>query len=229
MGLEPKDRAEILRLLPGLIAEKDLAQTSLKEVRAELEKRMGLQPSSLDPFKSDIKELTTAEIQLQAAKSQEAAPPAGADEMHQPADRGETSSPAAGDVPEPAEGLSPKPDAVGDSAAEDQGRKGSSKGTKGKKRAAESSKENGGAAKQIKLKNVQKEAMTRKAFMEAAKSYVLTVGDNKIKLEPKQFSTGSVGFFASQKIRLDVGDVEGLQLQAGINFTVVGSKEWKDR
>jgi len=73
----------------------------------------------------------------------------------------------------------------------------------------------------------QMDVMTRSEFMKAATTHMLEFAGQKIKLPPKEFSTGSVGFGASQKIKVSVGDCEDLQLQCSINFIVVGSKEWK--
>merc|ERR1712228_482268 len=69
--------------------------------------------------------------------------------------------------------------------------------------------------------------MTRKAFLEAADAITVQIGENKMKVESRKFSTGSVGFYNQQKIVLNVGG-QDLTLQCQINCTVLGSKEWVD-
>jgi hypothetical protein len=73
--------------------------------------------------------------------------------------------------------------------------------------------------------------MTKKEFMDRAKPVKVTFryGDEEsvIVLGPKQFSSGGVGFFASEKITLTVGDIP-VKLQAGINLVGVNSKDADD-
>eukprot|EP00913_Durusdinium_trenchii_P006905 g6495.t1 len=63
--------------------------------------------------------------------------------------------------------------------------------------------------------------------MKKAKDVVVQIGDKKVKATPKQFSTGSSGFWASAKVVIDVGGVP-LTLQCSLNLPVIGSKKWKD-
>ncbi len=67
-------------------------------------------------------------------------------------------------------------------------------------------------------------AITRKKFREEAKSIVLQLNGQPVMLEPKDFSTGSIGWYAGGKVVLEVGG-EPLKCQIGFNITVVGSKE----
>jgi len=54
-----------------ILAGKDLTQTSLRVVRAELEARYGQPPGALDALRETIKQLTTAEIaRIQAAEAE---------------------------------------------------------------------------------------------------------------------------------------------------------------
>ena len=66
--------------------------------------------------------------------------------------------------------------------------------------------------------------LTRQSFAANAKPIALTVGNQHLLLDPREFSTGSVGWFANGKITLQVGD-EYVKCQIGFNLTVVGSKE----
>lgn len=73
----------------------------------------------------------------------------------------------------------------------------------------------------------QKDIMTRADFMKEADKQEIEIFGKKVSVCPKKFSTGSVGFFASRKVTLPVCGNE-LILNANVNITVVGSKEWKD-
>jgi len=56
--------------ISSVLANKDLTSTSLKEVRAEIEKRLNLSPGNLDEKKEKIKYLVAAHIQkLQASQT----------------------------------------------------------------------------------------------------------------------------------------------------------------
>lgn len=67
--------------------------------------------------------------------------------------------------------------------------------------------------------------ISRKEFVGKAKPIVVKIGDgNQLMLTPKEFSTGSFGWGASEKVVLTI-DGEPVKVQASINFTVVGSKD----
>lgn len=65
--------------------------------------------------------------------------------------------------------------------------------------------------------------MAVEEFREKARPLALKLGDVSIPMGTKVFSTGSFGWYASQKVAVTVGGVE-LIVQGNINFTVVGSK-----
>lgn len=232
MELDPEQRAKILQLLPPLLAEKDLTKTSLKEVRGELEQRMGLQPKALDAFRETVKELTTAEIRRQTDLNHNSASAPGSDGQPAAAEaRDEPAEAAAPASPSPApEKAAAKPAAK--PVAKGKKRTSSPPAPAAAKARRESADEAGQSEKPRRevggAKARQMNAMTRSEFMKAATTHDLVFAGQKIKLPPKMFSTGSVGFGASQKIKIDVGDCEGLQLQCSVNFIVVGSKEWKE-
>lgn len=73
----------------------------------------------------------------------------------------------------------------------------------------------------------QSDAMTRKHFMDNAQPFKVKIGDKEVKVPPKNFSTGSCGFYASQKVTLDV-DGQPLTLQCQFSCQVIGSKQWVD-
>jgi len=66
--------------------------------------------------------------------------------------------------------------------------------------------------------------VTRKEFTDAAKPLELSINGKKVVVNPKQFSTGSFGWYLNEKMTLTVGD-KAVTVQLGLNFTVVGSKE----
>ena len=68
--------------------------------------------------------------------------------------------------------------------------------------------------------------LTKTQFRELAKSLEVRIGvDGPVKHAlPKEFSTGSFGWYAGDKVELKVGD-HVLKVQVGINLTVVGSKD----
>lgn len=64
-------------------------------------------------------------------------------------------------------------------------------------------------------------------FMAAAQPFNIKVGETEFSVDPKKFSTGSVGFFANGKVTLMVGG-KPVKFQANVTLTAVGSKEWAE-
>ncbi len=60
-------------------------------------------------------------------------------------------------------------------------------------------------------------------FLSKAEAIVVEIGGKKVKINPRSFSSGSVGFGFSGKVTALVGGVE-VPLQASINLTEIGSK-----
>eukprot|EP00419_Tripos_fusus_P011247 CAMPEP_0172663026 /NCGR_PEP_ID=MMETSP1074-20121228/5675_1 /TAXON_ID=2916 /ORGANISM="Ceratium fusus, Strain PA161109" /LENGTH=195 /DNA_ID=CAMNT_0013478969 /DNA_START=77 /DNA_END=664 /DNA_ORIENTATION=- len=181
--------AEVSKVLRG----SDLEETSLKEVRAELERRFGLKPGGLDARKDLCKQLVAAEI----AKIQE-------------------------------EQAAQEEEGAGQAAKESEANKKNSRvSTGGQKRARES--EEGDGKKEKKVSNRAAEqalCMTKADFMRSAKSFKIEIGDRQLTVPPKEFSTGSCGFFSNGKVTMNVGSVP-LTVQCSLNCTVIGSKQWK--
>ncbi|KAH8584712.1 apicomplexan specific [Cryptosporidium sp. chipmunk genotype I] len=71
-------------------------------------------------------------------------------------------------------------------------------------------------------------SMSIEEFLE--KSQVLSLNINgsseKLAISPRQFSTGSVGWYYGGKVPLPVGEDSEVMCQVSINCTVVGSKTW---
>lgn len=65
--------------------------------------------------------------------------------------------------------------------------------------------------------------ITRAQFRENAEQVVVKVGDSELIADPKEFSTGSLGWYLNSKTTLKVGD-KAVTVQIGMNLTIVGSK-----
>ncbi len=68
--------------------------------------------------------------------------------------------------------------------------------------------------------------LTRAEFKEKAQAIKIDVGGVSMMAEPKEFSTGSFGWYLSGKATLMV-DGKPVQVQVGANLAVIGSKEAK--
>jgi hypothetical protein len=68
---------------------------------------------------------------------------------------------------------------------------------------------------------------TKTEFMSAAQPFEIQIGEQKVLVEPKKFSTGSVGFFSNAKLTMTVGG-KLVKLQANVTLTAIGSKEWPE-
>ena len=66
--------------------------------------------------------------------------------------------------------------------------------------------------------------ITRPQFRDGAKPVEITINGNPMLAEPREFSTGSLGWYLNGKTVVDVNGVK-VTVQVGINLTVVGSKE----
>ncbi|OII74663.1 uncharacterized protein cubi_00216 [Cryptosporidium ubiquitum] len=71
-------------------------------------------------------------------------------------------------------------------------------------------------------------SMSVEEFLEKSQVLSLTInGSNeKLAISPRQFSTGSVGWYYGGKVPLPVGNDLEVVCQVSINCTVVGSKSW---
>jgi hypothetical protein len=66
--------------------------------------------------------------------------------------------------------------------------------------------------------------ITRADFREHAEAVEITIGGIPMTADPKEFSTGSLGWYLNNKVNLKVGD-KTITAQIGMNLTIVGSKE----
>ena len=66
--------------------------------------------------------------------------------------------------------------------------------------------------------------VTRQQFKQTAKAIEVVIDGQKMIAEPREFSTGSLGWNINGKITLQVGETR-VTVQVGMNLTLVGSKE----
>lgn len=66
--------------------------------------------------------------------------------------------------------------------------------------------------------------VTRTQFKETAEPLKVVINGQDLIAEPKEFSTGSFGWFLNGKVLVPVGG-KNVSVQVGMNLTVVGSKE----
>lgn len=66
--------------------------------------------------------------------------------------------------------------------------------------------------------------VTRAQFRAAAKPVTVTLGSVPLVADPKEFSTGSLGWYLNGKTVVEIDGVH-VSVQIGLNLTVVGSKE----
>jgi hypothetical protein len=66
--------------------------------------------------------------------------------------------------------------------------------------------------------------LSREGFRTHAKPVPLTINGQPLTADPKEFSTGSLGWYCNGKLTVVVNGVL-CKVQIGLNLTVVGSKE----
>jgi hypothetical protein len=66
--------------------------------------------------------------------------------------------------------------------------------------------------------------ISRAAFRAKAKAVTVTIGNQQLEAEVKEFSTGSLGWYLNAKTTVEVDGVR-VPVQIGLNLTIVGSKE----
>jgi len=74
-------------------------------------------------------------------------------------------------------------------------------------------------------KKRQAALFTRQGFMKKAKTFPVKLGDASFNVPPKEFSTGSCGFFLSAKVPFEM-DGQRVMMQCSLNCAVIGSKQW---
>lgn len=70
-------------------------------------------------------------------------------------------------------------------------------------------------------------AIGRKEFKDNAQAVNFEIAGTPVTAEPREFSTGSFGWYFTGKVNIVVNG-KSLPVQVGCNLTVVGSKDVKD-
>jgi hypothetical protein len=66
--------------------------------------------------------------------------------------------------------------------------------------------------------------ISRADFRTKAKPVPVTIGSQQLDAEPKEFSTGSLGWYLNGKTTIEIEGVR-VSVQIGLNLTIVGSKD----
>jgi hypothetical protein len=66
--------------------------------------------------------------------------------------------------------------------------------------------------------------ISRQEFRDNAKPIKVMIGETPILADVKEFSTGSLGWYANGKISVEINGTP-VSVQIGLNLTIVGSKE----
>ena len=66
--------------------------------------------------------------------------------------------------------------------------------------------------------------INRADFRGKAKPVTVTIGEQKLIADVKEFSTGSLGWYLNGKTTIEIDGVP-VSVQIGLNLTIVGSKE----
>ena len=69
--------------------------------------------------------------------------------------------------------------------------------------------------------------ISRADFRTKAKPVPVTIGNQHLEAEPKEFSTGSLGWYLNGKTIIEIEGVR-VSVQIGLNLTIVGSKDLPD-
>src|SRR3954466_3222173 len=66
--------------------------------------------------------------------------------------------------------------------------------------------------------------ITREQFRTTAKPVTVVINGKEFTMPRKEFSTGSLGWYLTDKMTIEVGG-QPVQVQIGLNLTIIGSKE----
>jgi hypothetical protein len=66
--------------------------------------------------------------------------------------------------------------------------------------------------------------ISRNDFRDKAKPITIEIGSSSLQAEPREFSTGSFGWYVNGKAQIEV-EGKSIPVQVGMNLIVVGSKD----
>lgn len=70
--------------------------------------------------------------------------------------------------------------------------------------------------------------MSKQFFLASARPIAIEINGVPCEAVPRQFSTGSCGYFANGKAPIKLPDGSVGKLQVSANLVIVGSKEWAE-
>jgi len=181
-----------------ILKEFGVDNLTAKTVRVKLEEVMGLEPGELKPKKDEISKIIDALIEEQEQAD------GGAEEE------------------EEEEKPPPKKKAK---AAKTEDEAGPSEG--GEKKAKMTCQTKSGEECPKQIKDLQsKMKMSKKEFLANAETLELDLAGNRLTGEPRDFSSGNLGWYLNGKVEMAVGK-KTVWAQVGINITIPGSASWK--
>jgi hypothetical protein len=77
-------------------------------------------------------------------------------------------------------------------------------------------------------KKTAKKTMTKAEFMATAKPLTVVIGGVTCAAEPREFSTGSVGWALYQKVTVTLPNGETDEISVSANWAVIHSKKWDE-
>jgi hypothetical protein len=79
-----------------------------------------------------------------------------------------------------------------------------------------------------KVKKNHTSGISKAEFINSAKPLPVNISGSTIFANPKQFSTGSVGFNITGKVQMQLPNGVVVTLQVSGNLTAIGSADWED-
>ena len=180
---------------------KSLDELSAKNVREELEKKMGLEPGELKSQKKEISTLIdeVLEEQEQDEKQDDAAAAASDEEDEEEDEKPQKGKKRPAEAP-PEDGKQPKSTCTTRSGEE--------------------------APKNVKKMQESIKGMSNSKFLSQGPTLEIDLGGNTLRGPPRTFSSGNKGWYMNGKVEIPVGD-KMVWAQVGMNITIPGSSSWK--
>lgn len=206
--------------LREIISPGNIGAMTRRSAREALERKLQLQSGGLIARKTEINGLLDRFVEEYVKSHQEWEPTKS--ESHEANDsNGEEKAPkgrAAGSTTSKANSDASAESPGGDSNESSDGSAAQRKRRTSRKR----------AKPKKRMKQAQSNMMTRAAFLADARIMDVTMGPSlSFQMCPREFSTGSMGWFYGNKVQIMAGD-QPVHCQLTVNCAVLGSKGWKD-
>lgn len=201
----PVDSTVIKDAISALVTPETAGSLTRRLVRESLEERLGLASGSLEGQKDEISALLNEHLAWLRRQRGDSVNP-----------QKEAAPPASTESPETTSAKRRRVLVKGEGGASEEEPE-SARGGKSQEKAT---------PRQPGMRKQQASIMTRDYFSEHAQPLVSNLGPVAFTAEPRQFSTGSCGWFYGTKEELAIGDKK-VMCQVTVNCTVLGSKTWK--